>query len=316
MINFRISLLFVLLLSLFCVSVIPVDGQIRRKRIVREKISRVEVYMDGGYFLAGLSAADQSLYDGASYLVNYYSNLDTLGLINPEMFSGKNEELGSSPTFGGGINFNLSKNYGFGIKFMFSKHSGRSDYSIPFSEIPIYFQELGGNVLVDITDSFHTIFDYYTAPIILYAYYNRKPFPTWDDLIFRGGLGLGLYTTTMEISHHYREVLFSYNPYFTPPDRFYDYEHRYVAQPIGGYFYLGTELKGSSVISIVFNLEYHLVPEYKINSSDWGEPQNPLYYPNILKDYSFMYEGSFEGYLPEKLDISGLRTSISMKFAF
>ena len=294
----------------------PAFSQTRRKRVVREKLSRVEIYMDGGYYLNGMSAANDGFTSGSAYVENQLNYWDWEGLISPGDITHLNDKLENWPTFGGGINFNLNRQYGIGIKFMFGQTSGTSDVILNLEEIPIYVREIGGNLLVDVKDVYATETKYHVAPILLNGYYRWKPLPQMKNLTLTGGAGAGLYTTSIEFNHSYVKDVSSYSAYINPPGEFYDFSRRYVAQPFGGYIFAGADLKGSSVISINFNLEYHFVPDYDIGTSDWGGSKDILAYPSILEDYGEFYESYYQEYTPAKLNLSGLRFSAGMKFVF
>ena len=294
----------------------PAFSQTRRKRVVREKLSRVEIYMDGGYFMNSMTAANDGLGAGSDYVQELLMFYDWENLISPEDFTTSRDELADAPTFGGGINFNINRQFGVGVKFMFGQISGTSDVILNLEEIPIYVGILGGSLLVDVLDSYVTTTKYNLTPILVNGYYKWKPIPRMKNLTMLGGAGLGLYTTTIEFNHSYVNDVSSYSAYVNPPGSFYDFSKRYVAQPFGGYIFGGFDLKGSEVISLTFNLEYHFVPDYDIGASDWGNSRNVLAYPSILADFPEIYEDFYSDYMPEKINLSGLKFSAGMKFAF
>lgn len=294
----------------------PAFSQTRRQRVVREKLSRVEIYMDGGYYLNGMSSANDGFTSGSAYVEDQLNFYDWEQLISPGDISQVNDKLENWPTFGGGINFNLNHNFGVGVKFMFGRLSGSSKVNLDLEGISINVRELNGELMVDVEDVFTTESRYHVAPILLNGYYRWKPIPRMKNLTLTGGAGAGLYTTSIEFNHLFVHDVSSYSAYITPPGQFYDFSRRYVAQPFGGYVFVGADLMGSAVISINFNLEYHFVPEYEIDTSDWGNSRDVMAYPSIFEDSSDYYESFYDDYSPAALNLSGLRFSAGMKFAF
>jgi len=294
----------------------PAFSQTRRKRVVREKLSRVEIYMDGGYYMNGMSAANDGFNAGSAYLEDVLNLYDWEQLISPGDITHANDKLENWPTFGGGINLNLNHNFGVGVKFMFGQVSGSSEVILSLEDIPILVRELNGEIQVDVMDAYTTDTKYHVAPILLNGYYRWNPIPRMKILTLTAGAGAGLYTTSIEFNHAYMKDVSSYSAYLNPPGEFYDFTRRYVAKPFGGYVFAGADIMGSAVVSINFNLEYHFVPDYDIAGSDWGNSRDILAYPSILEDFGEFYESYYQEYTPAKLNLSGLRFSAGMKFAF
>lgn len=329
--NFTRILLGLLLFSFIYSTFAPVQGQVRRRRVKRETLQRIEVYLDGGYYYTGfqiqtsgfgygfigMKSLNDGLDAGAKHLVSAIPGLDTTGVLaNPTIWGG-NDEAGGTRSFGGGINFNLTRNYGVGIKIFFNIHEGNSSYYAANDGIAIPVQELGGPLLVDVLQVFDTSYNYHVAPILFNGYYRWKPMPQLDNLTLTGGAGLGFYVTTMDIKHNYKVIQEAYSSFVNLPDQFHDYTLHKVTQPIGGYIFGGANFRGSSVMSVFVDFEYHFVPNIKFDDSDWESRTDLWYYPSTLDYlYGMNLQQAFEGYNPEELGISGLRLTAGMKFDF
>jgi|GEM_PF-1655824 len=292
-------------------------AQTLRRRIARQDFKRVEVYIDGGSYLLGLDYLDDLTNEGAEHLIWAIPGLDSTGLLVNPTVSGHNKYAHGQKTFGGGVNFNINPTIGVGIKFLFNQHYANSVYYAENLGVAVPVEELGGLLLVDIVQTFQVDYKYNVAPIIVDGYYRFKPMPEFGNLTFTGGAGIGLYTTTMEIFHHYNIAQDAYSIYVNLPDQFLDYTTHKVVQPIGGYIFGGVDLQGSSVISVFFNAEYHLVPDVTFKEEDWDSRSDLWYYPSVL-DYAYGLNlaQAYEQYNPREISLSGLRLTGGLKFSF
>jgi len=317
MLNFRNIVCGIILCGFAASAVSTVSAQTVRRRIIRQDFKQIEVYVDGGRYIMGMSNIDNALFDGSYHLVSVIPYLDPAGiLVNPDIY-GENKKASGTKSFGGGVNFNLNPNLGLGIKFLFNQHTAQSLYYAENQAVSVLVQELEGYLMVDVLQSFQVDYKYHVAPIILNGYYRWKPLPNFRHLTLNGGAGIGLYITAVEVLHQYKIVQDAYSIYINLPDQFYNYTSRKVVQPLGGCIFGGVDLQGSSVISVFLNAEYHFVPSYTFKDSDWAKHTDLWYYPSTLDFlYGFNLGQAFNGYNPQKLSLSGLRLTSGIKFAF
>jgi hypothetical protein len=309
------NIIFIFITLIFVISIFsPAYSQLTRKRLaVREKFTKVEIYFDGGYYNTGMSTANDALGNGLDYLTQILAPNDTITTN-----WGENKELGGSNSFGGGLNYNLSQNFGFGFKFLFSQHEGDSKYLIIMDDIELNLPDIG-TVLLDIEDAFVTKVKYSSAPILMNAYYRLKPIPSFRSLNLVIGAGGGFYTNTIKFEHSMRQDYINPPSVLNIPPQFFRFYNKCVAKPLGGFIFATVNLRGSNAISTSFNLEYHLVPEIDLKPGDWSVGNDFQYYfINTLDPVELEAAATdlFAQYIPEKLDFSGLRVSGTITFSF
>lgn len=310
------------------------QGLVQRRRIVREQFKQVEVYFDGGYFIGGMGPADDAMQRGWDALADTFDLAVSYGI---GYYDGYNQEFKGVRSMGGGLNLNLTPDYGLGLKFLFTGHNATSNivYTIDSTEV---FIPNTGNLIVGIDQSFITRYRYHQAPIIVHAFYKFRPFPI-DNLSFTVGGGPGVYVTSVQINYEYRSHRYDIindPPRLNPPDNFVKFYDRAVVKPIGAYLFGSMNLKGSSAVSFSLNAEYHYVPETDIKK--WHSRQDFQAYPYEENDpfminpeteepminpatgkpitTGYYFQSLLSGYKPDKLNISGLRLSAALTFSF
>ncbi len=313
---------------------IMAQGVVQRRRIVRERFKQIEVYFDGGYFISGMGTAEDALDAGYNSVA---SLLDSAVAVDGGAYSHSKKNFENERSMGGGINYHITPNYGVGLKFIITQHDASSDVTYSIDNIVTFIPNLG-DVIVNVNQMFNTIYRYHQAPIIANFFYNLKPFPNSDKMSLTVGGGPGLYVTSIDLEYEYINHRFDVN---TPPrlnlaDNFVRYYDRVVSKPIGGYVFGGLNIKGSSVISLSLNAEYHYVLETDIDKwqeiKDWRsypfdkndpfminpETEEPIINPETGEPITSadFFNDIFSGYRPDKLNISGLRIGATVSFAF
>lgn len=317
MYTFKRSLTVSLAVIFLMGAILPAVGQIKRKRIVRDSFKRVEMFLDGGIYMPSMDAADKAISDGSAFMIANRTLLDTTGLLWSASVTGGDQSFGSVKNFGGGINYYFNPQIGTGVRFYFSNLSAGSNYTATTLGVTVPVAELQTNLVVDVYEKFQTQSSYKINPIIINGFYKWNPVKQVPGLTLTGGAGLGVYISTVDINHRYFVQQDAYSIYVTLPDQFADYTLHEVVNPIGGMLFGGIELKGSSVMSLSFNFEYHLVPAHKFSDSDFQTRTNIMSYPAILDDlYGESLQIINSHYAPDELNISGLRLTATTKFSF
>ena len=315
--RFKVVLFFFLSVFFLIATVYPAHSQTKRRRQRLPEFKKIEVYFDGGYYLTGLSSADDAIENGGVILIDTLNSINDILANGAGTIGGSDQKFGGARSMGGGLNFNFNRSFGMGIKFMTSQHSAVSQCSYTLTGFEYFDPILEAELLIDVQEQYVTNSKYHFAPVLINAYYRMNPLPAVRGLSCKVGAGGGLYTTSIDIEHtwqSHREL--SEYEFYNLPSSFYEYKNRYVAQPPGGYVFAGINYEGSSVISLSLNLEYHYVPEINIKTEDWNINQELEYWPSVLEYNQELYEYMFSGYLPDKLSISGLRMSATVKFGF
>ncbi|NQS99389.1 MAG: hypothetical protein HQ591_13145 [candidate division Zixibacteria bacterium] len=298
-------------------TIYPAYSQTTRHRQRLPEFKKVEVYFDGGYYFTGMSPANDAIEQGGMILVDVLNFLNEYTAGGEGVIEGSDQEIGNSRSMGGGLNFNLNRNFGMGIKFITSQHAATSHFLYKLTGFEYFDPYLGAELLIDVQEDYVTHSKYHFAPVLVNAYYRMNPIPAMKGLSCKLGAGGGLYTTSIDIEHtwqSHREL--SEYAFYDLPNNFYEYKNRYVAQPLGGYVFGEIDFKGSEVISFSLNLEYHYVPETDLKDDNWHIEQDLMYWPSVLEYDEEFFEYMFSGYLPDKLSISGLRMSATVKFGF
>ena len=309
-------LLFLLIAFFTLSSIIPAyAAQIRKKKI---EFKQIEIYFDGGYYFTGLSQGDDAIKRGSTNMEELISFIADTMSSGTNTVWGSDQELGGSRSIGGGLNYNINPMIGVGFKFLISIHKSASRYHLSVQGYETYDNYFEEELLVNAREDYCTYTNYNFAPVMVNAYYKIKPMPTMKNLTATMGLGLGVYTTSIEVRHSYLNTreLVGVGSYVDLPPNFYEYRNTYVAKPLGGYIFGGLDLKGSDVISLSLDVEYHFVPEITLKQENWRSDQDLMYWPSYLEYIQEFYDQVFDGYKPDKLSISGLRLAASINFAF
>jgi hypothetical protein len=301
------------------------QGVIKRRRIKRETLKKIEAYFEGGYFIGGMSPAEDAINNGVNKLRRIYNDYNATSIVDPDVtpgvYSYDNRMVETVRSMGGGLNFNLNRNYGIGIKFLFTQHQLDSKFGFAIDSTQLVIPDMG-EVIVGVNEDFTTNYRYQQAPILLNFFYHLRPAVGNGNLRFTVGGGPGIYTSSVRVDHYYSRVvndIINDPPLINPPNNFVRSHDEIVVSPLGGYLFGAVNIKGSNVISINLSAEYHFVPETDADEWHVDKGLESWFYgldEVRIEDMTEFTNEYFSSYRPDKVNLSGIRLAAAVSFAF